>query len=87
MKVSMKYRRSISVSNESTSVPDGFARWQKTNVEKQSQDGFNSVFIGLESGDISANQLRSVAEIIRNYSAEGFARNGFSQNIIIRYVP
>ena len=43
--------------------------------------------LGLESGDISANQLRSVAEIIRNYSAEGFARNGFSQNIIIRYVP
>ena len=79
-------RRPISVSNDITSVPDGFARWQKTNVEKQSQDGFNSVFIGLESGDITANQLRSAAEIIRDYSAEGFARNGFSQNIVIRYV-
>tara|TARA_B110001454_G_scaffold67860_1_gene66202 strand:- start:1645 stop:2880 length:1236 start_codon:yes stop_codon:yes gene_type:complete len=79
-------QRPISVSNESSSVPDGFARWQKSNVEQQSQNGFNSVFIGLESGDITANQLRSVAEIIRNYSAEGFARNGFSQNIIIRYV-
>ena len=79
-------RRPISVSNDVASVPDGFARWQKTNVEKQSQDGFNSVFIGLESGDITANQLRSVAEIIRDYSAEGFARNGFSQNIVIRYV-
>ena len=79
-------QRPISVSNESVSVPDGFARWQKTNVEKQSQGGFNSVFIGLESGDITANQLRSVAEIIRDYSAEGFARNGFSQNIVIRYV-
>jgi sulfite reductase (ferredoxin) len=79
-------QRPISVSNESASVPDGFARWQKTNVEKQSQGGFNSVFIGLESGDITANQLRSVAEIIRDYSAEGFARNGFSQNIVIRYV-
>ena len=30
--------------------------------------------------------MRSVAEIIRDYSAEGFARNGFSQNIVIRYV-
>ena len=79
-------QRPISVSDESASVPDGFARWQKTNIEKQSQDGFNSVFIGLESGDITANQLRSVAEIIRDYSAEGFARNGFSQNIVIRYV-
>jgi len=79
-------RRPISVSDENASLPDGFARWQKTNVEKQSQSGFNSVFIGLESGDITANQLRSVAELIRDYSAEGFARNGFSQNIVIRYV-
>jgi len=79
-------RRPISVSNDVVSVPDGFARWEKTNVEKQSQNGFNSVFIGLESGDITANQLRSVADLIRDYSAEGFARNGFSQNIVIRYV-
>ena len=79
-------QRPISVNDESASVPDGFARWEKTNVIKQSQSGFNSAFIGLEAGDITANQLRSVAEIIRDYSAEGFARNGFSQNIVIRYV-
>ena len=79
-------QRPISVSDESASVPDGFARWEKTNVIKQSQSGFNSAFIGLEAGDITANQLRSVAEIIRDYSAEGFGRNGFSQNIVIRYV-
>ena len=79
-------QRPISVSDESASVPDGFARWEKTNVIKQSQSGFNSAFIGLEAGDITANQLRSVAEIIRDYSAEGFARNGFSQSIVIRYV-
>ena len=79
-------QRPISVSDESASIPDGFARWEKTNVIKQSQSGFNSAFIGLEAGDITANQLRSVAEIIRDYSAEGFARNGFSQDIVIRYV-
>ena len=79
-------QRPISVSDESASIPDGFARWEKTNVIKQSQSGFNSAFIGLEAGDITANQLRSIAEIIRDYSAEGFARNGFSQNIVIRYV-
>ena len=79
-------QRPISVSDESASVPDGLARWEKTNVIKQSQSGFNSAFIGLEAGDITANQLRSIAEIIRDYSAEGFARNGFSQDIVIRYV-
>ncbi|MCH2618334.1 MAG: nitrite/sulfite reductase [Candidatus Nitrosopelagicus sp.] len=79
-------QRPISVSDESASVPDGYARWEKTNVIKQSQSGFNSAFIGLEAGDITANQLPCVADIIRYYSAEGFARNGFSQNIVIRYV-
>jgi len=79
-------RRPITVSNENASVVDGFAKWQKTNVEKQSQPGYNSVFIGFEAGDITANQLRVIAQIIRDYSAEGFARNGFSQNIVIRYV-
>jgi len=44
------------------------------------------VFITLEAGDITASQLRSLADITRDFSAEGFARNGFSQNIILRYV-
>jgi len=78
--------RPISVSTENGSVPDGYARWLKTNTYKQSQDEYNSVFITLEAGDITASQLRSLADITRDFSAEGFARNGFSQNIILRYV-
>ena len=78
--------RPISVSTENGSVPDGYARWLKTNTYKQSQDEYHSVFITLEAGDITASQLRSLADITRDFSAEGFARNGFSQNIILRYV-
>ncbi len=68
------------------SVPDGYARWYKTNTFNQKQDGYQSVFITLEAGDITANQLREIAKIIRDYSAEGMARNGFSQDIAIRWI-
>ena len=83
---SKEITRPISVSNETTLQPDGFERWKKTNVFKQKQANYNSVFIGLESGDITANQLRTIAQITRDFSGEELARNGFSQNIVIRYV-
>ena len=65
---------------------DGYARWYKTNIFNQKQDGYRSVFITLEAGDLTANQLREISKIIKDYSAEGMARNGFSQDIVIRWV-
>ncbi len=79
-------KRPISVSNENGSIPDGYARWLKTTTYKQKQEEYRAVFVTLESGDITANQLRAMAEITKDFSAEGFARNGFSQDIILRYV-
>jgi len=68
------------------SPPDGYSRWHKTTTFKQKQAGFSSVFITLESGDMTANQLRALAKICSEFSAEGFARNGFSQDIVLRWV-
>ena len=81
-------RRPITVSDESGSdAPlEGYARWLKTNTEEQSQSDYHSVFLTLEAGDITASQLYSLAGIIRNFSAEGKARCGFSQNIALRFV-
>ena len=79
-------KRPISVSSENSSIPDGYVRWLKTTTYKQKQEGYRAVFVTLESGDITANQLRAMADITKNFSAEGFARNGFSQDIILRYV-
>lgn len=80
-------KRPIRVSEESgDSTPDGFARWKKTNTFKQKQDGYYSVFITLEAGDITANQLKSLAYVIRDFSGEGIARVGFVQNLALRYV-
>jgi len=82
-----KIKRPIRISDESgVSIPDGFARWLKTNTVKQSQENYRSVFITLEAGDITASQLNALADIIREFSSEGKARCGFVQNVALRYV-
>ncbi len=80
-------KKPIRISEEAPNQnADGYARWYKTNTIKQKQEGYCTVFLTLESGDITANQLRSLGDIIRDFSAEGVGRNGFSQNIALRYV-
>ncbi|KAG2479931.1 MAG: Sulfite reductase ferredoxin [Nitrosopumilales archaeon] len=80
-------KRPISVSDtDGKPTPEGFSNWYKTTTYKQKQDGYCSVFITLEAGDVTANQLKALAEICREFSAEGFARNGFSQDIVFRWV-
>ncbi len=72
--------------SDGKSIPDGYSRWYKTTTYKQKQNGYRSVFITLEAGDATANQLYVLANIARQFSAEGFARNGFSQEIVFRWV-
>lgn len=68
------------------SIPDGFSRWRKTNTCKQKQGDYYSVSVTLEAGDVTANQLRTLADVCREFSAEGHARNGFVQDLYLRYV-
>ncbi|MFZ8937574.1 MAG: nitrite/sulfite reductase [Nitrosopumilaceae archaeon] len=80
-------KRPIRVSDESGSTSvDGYARWLKGSTFKQKQPGYYSVFVTLEAGDITSNQLHVLSELIQDYSAEGLGRAGFSQNISLRYV-
>ena len=74
-------KRPIRISDESGSSPEGYARWLKGNTFKQKQSGYYSVFITLEAGDITSNQLHVLSELIQDFSAEGLARAGFTQNI------
>ena len=64
----------------------GFERWLHTNAVAQKQEGYVTVFITLGAGDITASQLRVLASAIRDYSAEGAARNTPQQNFALRYV-
>ena len=80
-------KRPITISDEDgKSTPEGYSRWLKTSAFKQKQEGYHSVFVNLEAGDITANQLNALAKICRTFSAEGFARNGFSQEIVLRWI-
>ncbi len=87
----LEIRRPIRISDQSADVmqnsqPAGFARWLATNTVAQKQDSYSTVFITLEAGDITASQLVSLAELVRQYSCEGVARLGFNQNIALRFV-
>ncbi|HEX5185862.1 MAG TPA: nitrite/sulfite reductase [Nitrososphaeraceae archaeon] len=64
----------------------GYDRWFQTNVVPQKQEGYYTVFVTLGAGDITANQLRSLASLIREFSSESVARNTPQQNFAIRYV-
>jgi len=82
-----KITRPLKISDENgSSAPDGYSRWLKTNTVKQKQSDYRSVFITLEAGDITSNQLSVLANIIREFSSEGKARTGFVQNVALRYV-
>jgi len=73
--------------NESvTKESPAFERWLHTNVVAQRQEGYFTPFITLGAGDITASQLRILASAIRDYSAEGVARNTPQQNFAVRFV-
>jgi len=71
---------------DTKSIPDGFSRWRKNNTYKQKQDGYYSVSITLEAGDITSSQLNALADACREFSAEGYGRTGFAQDIVLRWV-
>lgn len=68
-----------------SSATEGFNRWLKTNIRPQKQSGYVVVTVALPLGDITANQLRSLAHIVRRYTKETI-RTTVEQNFAIRWV-
>jgi sulfite reductase (ferredoxin) len=64
---------------------ESFQRWMKSNTRLQKQDGYVVVTIALPLGDITANQLRSLADIARRFTKETI-RTTVEQNIVLRWV-
>ncbi|MCC7235849.1 MAG: nitrite/sulfite reductase [Bryobacterales bacterium] len=62
-----------------------FERWRAANVYSQRQPGFATVTIALPLGDLTAKQLRAVADISRTYIKET-VRTTLEQNIVLRWV-
>jgi sulfite reductase (ferredoxin) len=62
-----------------------FQRWVKSNTRQQKQEGYVVVTIALPLGDITANQLRALADIARRFTKETI-RSTVEQNIVLRWV-
>src|SRR5438270_5163618 len=62
-----------------------FLRWSKTNTRPQKQAGYVTVTVALPLGDITSNQLRSLADIVRRFTKETI-RTTVEQNFVIRWI-
>src|SRR6187200_2139048 len=62
-----------------------FERFCAANVEAQRQAGFSTVLVKVTRGDLTPEQLRGLAAIMREYSG-GFARTTVHQNFLLRWV-
>lgn len=62
-----------------------YHRWLKTNLREQKQAGYVTATVALPLGDITANQLRSFADIVRRFT-NGTVRTTVEQNLVIRWV-
>ena len=69
----------------SITASDNFSRWLKTNTRAQKQAGYVTATVALPLGDITANQLRSLADIVRRFTKETI-RTTVEQNFVIRWV-
>src|SRR5262245_52972613 len=66
--------------------PEGFDAWAATNVYEQRQPGYAVVTVTCPLGDLTSDQMRSLADVSRRY-AGGNARTTVEQNIVLRWVP
>jgi sulfite reductase beta subunit-like hemoprotein len=69
-------------------APEGdadFQRFLATNVIAQRQAGFSTVEVRIPRGDLTPQQFRQIADLVREYSA-GYARTTIRQNIMLRWV-
>ncbi len=65
--------------------PDGFDRWNLTNVRTQRQSGYRVVTVHLPLGDLTSEQARGLADIARTYSGDRM-RTTVEQNIVLRFI-
>jgi sulfite reductase (ferredoxin) len=73
----------------SFSSPNGdlseFERFRAANVAAQKQDGFATVEVKIIRGDLTPEQFRGLAQIMRDHCG-GYARTTVQQNIVLRWV-
>jgi sulfite reductase beta subunit-like hemoprotein len=76
-------------SPESYGSPNGdrseLDRFIEANVTPQRQQGFSTVEVKVTRGDLSPEQFRGLAQIMRDFTG-GYARTSVQQNMVLRWV-
>jgi sulfite reductase beta subunit-like hemoprotein len=71
------------------STPNGdaseFSRFCESNVRPQRQEGFSTVEAKVVRGDLSPEQFRGLAALMRDFTG-GYARTSIQQNLVLRWV-
>jgi sulfite reductase (ferredoxin) len=62
-----------------------FTHFLQTNVQRQRQHGFSTVEVKVTRGDLTPEQLRGIAQIMRDHTGNA-ARTSVHQNLILRWV-
>ncbi|HEV7769888.1 MAG TPA: nitrite/sulfite reductase [Solirubrobacterales bacterium] len=62
-----------------------FERFREGNVQTQRQEGFSTVEVKITRGDLTPEQFRGLAAIMREYTG-GYARSTVQQNFVLRWV-
>src|SRR5215218_5590170 len=62
-----------------------FERFVAANVERQRQTGFSAVQVKVTRGDLTPEQFRGLAAIMRDFCG-GYARTTVHQNLVLRWV-
>jgi sulfite reductase beta subunit-like hemoprotein len=62
-----------------------FDRFVEANAQPQRQEGFSTVEVKVERGDLTPDQFRGLAAIMRDFTG-GYARSTVQQNFVLRWV-
>lgn len=62
-----------------------FACWAAANVQPQRQDGFSTAEVKIARGNLTPEQFRGMAQIMRHFTG-GHARTSDEQNVVLRWV-
>jgi sulfite reductase beta subunit-like hemoprotein len=82
-------RESAPAPPQSYGSPNGdlseFERFRAANVREQKQEGFVTVEAKVTRGDLTPEQFRGLANVMRDYGG-GYARTTVQQNFVLRWV-
>jgi sulfite reductase (ferredoxin) len=82
-------RESAPAAPQSYGSPNGdlseFERFRTANVREQKQEGFVTIEVKVTRGDLTPEQFRGLAQVMRSY-AGGYARTTVQQNFVLRWV-